>query len=680
MGTQNPSFHIPPERLYRLVRELNADLDLRAVLKRAIALTLETVGGNAGSIIVVDESGQVLSAAILQDGRLYDNTTFQLKAMLADGLAGWVFRTGEAALVPDTSADERWLPMLRDNPASDRRSAICVPLVVKDQRVGVFTVVHPQPHAFTEEHLAGVRAMADLVSPVVMNALLYAQSRRQARLMRAWAESAMVISETLDAAQIIERMLDQVGRALRTEAVALAFQDAPSGVWVVTDAVGVLSDRLMGVRLPAAIVADDDVPQCPSLEPLRTLGARAMTCALLPIEEGPAGALIAVNPVEGRFRDDMISLLEGLANLTGTALRHARLFAALREAHEQYRALFNDTLDWIFITDLRGRVVEANKRAKEDLGYRWETLRAGTLPITGVHDLPTGILPDALDEIPESPPLTYESEVHTPGDERIPVEVYVRRVSFRGAPHLQWILRDITERKRLDTLRDDLLAMLYHDLRAPLSSISMSLELLAQACGGSGGDAQELLAIARRATARLERLSSNMLDLSRLEAGQMPLKREVVSPQALLSEALEVIAPHAEQRQQTVRLELSADLPPVSADREMIRRVLINLLENAVKYSPPGSHIRAGARREGPMVRFWVADNGPGIPKEEQERIFHKYDRGSAKRGKGLGLGLAFARLAVQAHGGTIGVESEPGQGALFCFTLPVADDEPPSP
>ncbi len=678
MGTKKSSFHIPAERLYRLVRELNADLELRAVLKRAIALTLETVGGNAGSIIVVDESGQVLSAAILQDGRLYDNTTFQLKAMLEHGLAGWVFRTGEAALVPDTSADERWMPMLRDDDASDRRSAICVPLVVKDQRVGVFTVVHPQPHAFTEEHLAGVQAMANLVSPVVMNALLYAQSRRQARLMRAWAESAMVISETLDAAQIIERMLEQVGRALRTEAVALAFQDTTSKVWVVTDAVGVLSDRLMGVRLPGSS-AEADVPQCPSLEPLRTLGARAMTCALLPIEEGPAGALIAVNPVEGRFRDDMVSLLEGLANLTGTALRHARLFSALREAHEQYRALFNDTLDWIFITDLHGRVVEANKRAKEDLGYRWETLRAGTLPITGVHDLPTGILPDALDEIPESPPLTYESEVHTPGDERIPVEVYVRRVSFRGAPHLQWILRDITERKRLDTLRDDLLAMLYHDLRAPLSSIGMSLELLEQACTSGDGDAQELIKIARRATARLERLSSNMLDLSRLEAGQMPLKREAVQPQTLMSEALEVIAPHAEQRQQTVRLELSADLPPVSADREMIRRVLINLLENAVKYSPPGSHIRAGARREGPMVRFWVADNGPGIPKEEQERIFHKYDRGSAKRGKGLGLGLAFARLAVQAHGGTIGVESEPGQGALFCFTLPVAEEETPS-
>ncbi len=677
MSTNKLPLHIPAERLYRLVRELNADLELRAVLKRAIALTLETVGGHAGSIIVVDESGQVLSAAILQDGHLYDNTALQLKAMLERGLAGWVFRTGKAALVPDTSADERWLPMLRGDSTSDRRSAICVPLRVKDQQVGVFTVVHPQPHAFTEEHLAGVQAMADLVSPVVMNALLYAQSRRQARLMQAWAESAMVIAETLDAAQIIERMLEQVGRALRAEAVALAFQDMASQVWVVTDAVGVLSDRLMGVRLPVSPA--DDVPRCPVLEPLRTLGAREMACALLPLEEGPAGALIAVNPVEGRFRNDMVALLEGIASLTGTALRHARLFSALREAHEQYRALFNDTLDWIFITDLQGRVVEANKRAKEDLGYRWETLRAGTLPITAVHDLPTGILPDALDEIPESPPLTYESEVHTPGDERIPVEVYVRRVSFRGEPHLQWILRDITERKRLDTLRDDLLAMLYHDLRAPLSSISMSLELLAQACMDGGSDAQELITIARRAAARLERLSSNMLDLSRLEAGQMPLKRGVVLPQTLIAEALEVIAPHAEQRQQNVQLELPPDLPPVSADREMIRRVLINLLENAVKYSPPGSHIRVGARREGQMVRFWVADNGPGIPKEEQERIFHKYDRGSAKRGKGLGLGLAFARLAVQAHGGTIGVESEPGEGALFCFTLPVAADEAPS-
>ncbi len=678
MFAKQPHFELSVDELYRLVRELNADLELRAVLKRAIALTLDTVGGDAGSLIVVDENGQVLSAAILQGGHLYDNTALQLKAMLERGLAGWVFRTGKAALVPDTADDKRWVPMLRGNHAADSRSAICVPLMAQDRRIGVFTVVHSQPRAFSRDHLVGMQLMADLISPVVMNALLYAQSRRQARLMQAWAESAMVIAETLEASKIIRRMLEQVGRALRTEAAALAFRDPHDDAWSITDAVGVLGERLMGSRLPAAPAAED-VPQCPALEALHALGAREISCALLPLEEGPAGALIAVNPVEGRFREDMVSLLEGIATLTATALRHARVFSALREAHEQYRALFNDTLDWIFITDLQGRVVEANKRAKEDLGYRWEALRAGTLPITAVHDLPTGILPDALGDIPASPPLAYESEVHTSGDAHIPVEVYVRRVSFRGRPHLQWILRDITERKRLDTLRDDLLAMLYHDLRAPLSSISMSLELLEPAVGEGAGDAQELITIARRSAARLERLSANMLDLSRLEAGQMPLKREAVQPQALITEALEVVAPHADQRHQTVRLELSPDLPPVSADREMIRRVLINLLENAVKYSPPGSHIRAGARREGGRVRFWVADNGPGIPKEEQERIFQKYDRGSTRRGKGLGLGLAFARLAVQAHGGTIGVESEPGQGALFCFTLPLAQDETPA-
>ena len=678
MSTEKTPFQMPAEDLFRLVRELNADLELRAVLKRAIALTLEMVGGNAGSIIVVDENGRVLSAAILQGGRLYDNTSMQLKAMLERGLAGWVFRNRQPVLVPDTAADERWFPMMGKAQAEDSRSAICVPLVVKEQLVGVFTVVHPEPHAFTREHLVGVQAIADLVSPTVMNALLYAQSRRQARLMQAWAESAMMIAETLDAEEIIRRMLEQVGRALRTEAVLLAFRDATGEVWVVTEAVGVLAERLLGARLQA-LAAPDDEPRCPSLEALHTLGGRAMACALLHVTDGPAGALIAVNPLEGRFGDDMVSLLEGIANLTSTALRHAHLFAALRDAHEQYRALFNDTLDWIFITDLQGRVVEANKRAKEDLGYRWETLRAGTLPITAVHDLPTGILPDALDSIPEAPPLTYESQVHALHEEHIPVEVYVRRVMFRGQPHLQWILRDITERKRLDTLRDDLLAMLYHDLRAPLSSISMSLEMLAQACEPGDENAHELIAIARRAAARLERLSANMLDLSRLEAGQMPLKQEAVLPERLIAEAVEVVAPHAEQREQTLHLEVGASLPPVSADREVVRRVLINLLENAVKYSPPGATVRVGARQEDGMVRFWVADNGPGIPKEEQERIFHKYDRGSAKRGKGLGLGLAFARLAVQAHGGTIGVESEPGQGALFYFTLPLAEQAAPA-
>ncbi len=679
-----PSSEIPSERLYELARELTADLELRSVLKRVMTFALETVGGTACSIVVLDEQGEVVSAMILHAGRLYENTTMQMRQVLERGLAGWVAKHRWPALVTDTTQDERWLA--NPYPGEESRSAISAPLLVKERLVGVLTVVHREPHAFNEQHLAWVQAIADFAGAAVMNALMYARSRRQARLMRAWAESAITITSTLQADEVIRRMLRQVERALRVEAVLLALADEQAQTWVVTDASGVLASRLLGLRFPGPAPLPnretEDAP-CPSLEPLNAFNIRAVACAPMLIDDKAVGALIAINPLEGAFCSDMEDLLRGLASMTSTALRHARLFEDLRSAHQQYRDLFNDTLDWIFITDLQGHVVEANRQAKVDLGYTWEELRAGTLPITTVHTLPEGILPPHFEEIPNTPPITYESEVRAAGGRHIPVEVYVRRVSLQGKPHLQWILRDITERKRLATLKDDLLAMTYHDLRSPLGSIAMSLELLQQICtNAEDPTVSELFSIALHAADRLHRLTSNLLDIHRIEAGQLPLDTQPLSPTTLVNDAAEAVQPQLTKRGHTLTKQIEENLPDVLADHDMIRRVLINFLENAIKYTPAHGHITVGANREGEdKVRFWVSDNGPGISEEDQKRIFNKYARGTRPQGKGLGLGLAFARLAVQAHGGEIGVQSRLGEGATFYFTLPVVsqDDTPSS-
>ena len=655
--------------IYNMVRELTTDLELRTVLRKVISFALETTGASSGSMIVLDENDKVVAAAIMEEGRLHDNTTMQLREVLDRGMAGWVIRHRQAVMVPDTSQDERWLPNPRAPEEKDRRSAICVPLIVKQQLVGVFTLVHSQPNAFQREHFVWAQVIADLASTIIMNALLYARSRRQARLMQVWAESAMTIISSLETREIVQRVLKQVERALRVEAVLLAMGGDQAPVWSVTDATGVLADRLLGVRLPPPPPSTE--PLCPSLDILDAFNVRSVACAPLVQDNEAMGAIIAVNPLEGEFRPELEALLKGIANMASTALRHARLFEEARSAHEQYRALFNDILDWIFITDLQGYIVEANKQAKVNLGYTWEALREGHLPIASVHRLPQEHLPQNLSDIPSAPPITYESEVQTQHGDTVPVEVHVRRVTLHGQPHLQWILHDITERKRLDTLRDDLLAMLYHDLRAPLANIHMSMELLEQNCAGS--ENEHLITIAKRATDQLNRMTTNMLDPGRLEAGQMPLQKEHVHPKEIIKEAVDVVLPHSQHRRHTLKTEFGETLPPVHADREVIQRVLINLLENAIKHTLPGGHIRVGAIPEGDMVRFWVADSGPGIPEEEQQHIFQKYARIKGEGKEGLGLGLTFARLAVQAHGGEIGVRSAPDQGSTFYFTLPVA-------
>jgi signal transduction histidine kinase len=172
----------------------------------------------------------------------------------------------------------------------------------------------------------------------------------------------------------------------------------------------------------------------------------------------------------------------------------------------------------------------------------------------------------------------------------------------------------------------------------------------------------------------MQRLINSLLDINRLEAGQPIANRKPTPVTELVNDAVDAVKPNCESRRQTLLISLDSDLPPVFVDADMVRRVLINLLENATKYTPSDSKIEIGARSEGGTVTFWVQDYGQGIPDEAQERIFDRFVRLQGERfPRGLGLGLSFCRLAVQAHGGKIWVESQMGQGSRFVFLLPVA-------
>jgi signal transduction histidine kinase len=188
---------------------------------------------------------------------------------------------------------------------------------------------------------------------------------------------------------------------------------------------------------------------------------------------------------------------------------------------------------------------------------------------------------------------------------------------------------------------------------------------------------QAILKIAENSTDRIQRLVSSLLDVNRLESGQPVVDQKVVDTIPLIEKAVLDVEPVAKGRRQTLTAKLPKELPPIWVDEDMARRVLINLMENSVKFTPTDGKLEVGARHEDGWVHIWVKDNGPGIPLAEQERIFDKFRRlrGNNKP-SGLGIGLAFCRLAVLGHGGKIWVGSEPGKGSTFHFTFPVATEE----
>ncbi len=184
-----------------------------------------------------------------------------------------------------------------------------------------------------------------------------------------------------------------------------------------------------------------------------------------------------------------------------------------------------------------------------------------------------------------------------------------------------------------------------------------------------------LLTIATRSTDRIQRLTNSLLDINRLEAGQSIGNRQPLNTAELVREVADTVLPNVDNKDLTLTWEVTPEIPEVFADADMLRRVLINLLENAIKFTPAEGKIHISARRDGDFVEICVSDTGPGIPPADQERIFQKFTRLVSKDGpRGLGLGLAYCRLAVLGHGGEIWVESHPGKGSEFKFTMPIAN------
>ncbi|MGD9211349.1 MAG: ATP-binding protein, partial [Desulfobacteraceae bacterium] len=236
------------------------------------------------------------------------------------------------------------------------------------------------------------------------------------------------------------------------------------------------------------------------------------------------------------------------------------------------------------------------------------------------------------------------------------------------------LLRDVTRLKEVERLKNEFILAASHELRTPLTSLSMNIDLLRdQAKEHLDEEEKGFLQTAHEEVHRMKALVTDLLDLSKIESGRIALEFESVPVKTLFEYVLKVFKTQLERKTVTLAGTLTDDLPNIRADANKITWVLSNLISNALRYVNDGGHIQFVAKRIGPQIHLSVHDDGPGIPLEYQSKIFQKYVQVKGQESGGTGLGLAICKEIVRAHGGGIWVESLPGQGSTFTFTLPVS-------
>ena len=226
--------------------------------------------------------------------------------------------------------------------------------------------------------------------------------------------------------------------------------------------------------------------------------------------------------------------------------------------------------------------------------------------------------------------------------------------------------------KEIDRIKSQFVSNVAHEFKTPLAIVRECIDLV---LGGHAGDVnpkqKEMLERGAKTLNRLIRLVMDLLDLARIESGKTTLKREAIDPAALAEEIFTSYEGEIAKKEITFERKISPDTGIIQADKDKISEVIINLLSNAIKYTPKGGHVTAGLGGDEKKIRFEISDNGPGIPRNYLKTIFDKFERITAEKEEGTGLGLPIARDIIALHKGRLWVESEPGKGSTFIFTLP---------
>jgi PAS domain S-box-containing protein len=744
--------------LSTLSAAINASLNLDELLEIIVYSAREAMGCDRSAIFVMDNDRGVLNLAKARGmSEEYIRHSQNLRPRL--GTQAQVVLDRYPLVVSDIRR-AKTLGQLEPWVQAEGFVAFAdLPLRGREHVLGALTVYYDQPHAFGENELELLKTFANQVTLALENARLHERTdralARRVDQLAAVEEIGRELTSTLDLTRVFNLVLERAMGSTGASAglLALCQSDYCGKLELIADR-GYPSETLQPfreggwptdqnifgrvVRTGETALVNDvhaDPDYVPHLE-----ATRAQLTVPIIKEARVLGVVSLESSRPQGFSPDDARFTTQLAELAAIAIDNARLFQQVREGRDNLQAILDSTHGGILVIDRDSRIVLANPMIEELSGLPAEKLvgrRVGQV-ITELGQRATALLgypdeqrKDALRTLESMSDAVSKRTYEVPG----PAPLYIEQVASPvidkdGAVVGRLIvLRDITEERRVVQMRQDLTNMIIHDLRSPLTAVVGGLQVASDLMDASSDPAMihHALDMASESCDRLMSLVDSLLDISRLEAGQMPLERQPILLPQLAQSVIQQMQPLAEREAVALQLHAISHIPPVEADQDLISRVLVNLIDNALKHSPNNGIVtvkivpvsfKAAANLAGPdealarprpveahgvrsrgaaelspvssggpatvsaaeplaqTVRCTVLDMGPGIPPKYRETIFERFAQLGGRR-RGTGLGLAFCRLVVQAHGGRIWVDDNPrGQGSAFNFTLPVVPPE----
>jgi NtrC-family two-component system sensor histidine kinase KinB len=586
-------------------------------------------------------------------------------------------------------------------------SVLCAPIIHQGLRVGVITVESEKQGRFTAQHERILAQLAAQSAIAITNARLVNQLEARLREQSLLYQASAQLAASLDPEAVALAVADSLAVAISTDGAGISRYEAQSG------ALHMLAAVIDGRPVRDPSTASISISEAPELafcigrgEPQQwtiedaptekdlaylTEIRRASSVLALPLMAGDRclGVIEAHSSKVRFFDQNEIRTAQTIASQAAIAVQNADLFLKIQESHDLLRTVLNASNEGILMFDTQGRILVANNRLAELTGLEREAIvgrdiRDSYLEIARKLGYPPQKLESLVANMGARGPLDAggaRTEVRSPMG--APLSRADTPVTDAEGQLVGWLvsLRDVSEERKLEQDRQHLTEMIVHDLRSPLTAILGSLTLLERTTKDLDSPVtDQAIAIANLSCQQVLGLVNSLLDIGGLESGDLKLSLEQVAIDEMSRDLVSRYVQEANQYGILLDFHAAQRIPPIEADSEKIQRVLINLLDNALKFTPAGGQVDLSLSTDDSHLLITVRDTGPGIPEEFRERIFERFSQipGTSGRRRGTGLGLAFAKLAVEAHGGRIWVEGGEEQGSIFHILLPFeAESEP---